>query len=78
MSEQFINLTLDNLDSEHLCCAISDKKHQCGVDVKKEKFLLNMLRLKKHGSPFVGMTICISIAFGYLVPSKGRDMQKHY
>lgn len=34
MSE-FKNITLDNLDSEHLCCAIADKKHQCGVDIKK-------------------------------------------
>jgi len=25
MSEQFINLTIDNIDKEHLCCAISDK-----------------------------------------------------
>lgn len=36
MSDQFINLTLDNLESEHICCAISDKKHQCGVDFKKQ------------------------------------------
>lgn len=36
MSESFINITLDNLDSEHLCCAISDKKHQCGVLSKKQ------------------------------------------
>ena len=36
MSEQFINITLDNLNSEHLCCAIADKKHQCGVDAKKQ------------------------------------------
>ena len=43
MNEQFINLTLDNLDSEHLCCAISDKKHQCGVAVKK-KWLKKRLR----------------------------------
>lgn len=35
MENKYINLTLDNLESEHLCCAISDKKHQCGVDVKK-------------------------------------------
>ena len=35
MSNQFINLTLDNLNSEHVCCAISDKKHQCGVSNKK-------------------------------------------
>ena len=31
----FINLTPENLAKEHLCCAIGDKKHQIGVDVKK-------------------------------------------
>lgn len=31
----YINLTLENLDKEHLCCAISDKKHQLGVESKK-------------------------------------------
>lgn len=35
MGSEYINLTVDNLDCEHLCCAIADKKHQCGVDVKK-------------------------------------------
>lgn len=35
VGEQFINITLENLDSEHLCCAIADKKHQCGVGAKK-------------------------------------------
>ena len=35
MSEQFINLTDNNIDREHLCCAISDKKHQAGVSAKK-------------------------------------------
>lgn len=35
MSE-WIDLTLENLDKEHLCCAISDKKHQCGVDGKRD------------------------------------------
>ena len=35
MSEQFINLTENNIDQEHLCCAISDKKHQAGVSAKK-------------------------------------------
>lgn len=29
-------MTMDNLEKEHICCAIADKKHQCGVDVKKE------------------------------------------
>lgn len=32
----YINLTSDNIENEHLCCAISDKKHQEGVDLKKE------------------------------------------
>lgn len=36
MSEEFINITLENLESEHLCCAIADKKHQCGVEAKKQ------------------------------------------
>ena len=31
----FINLAEENLQNEHLCCAISDKKHQCGVDFKR-------------------------------------------
>lgn len=35
MSEQFKSITLNNIDEEHLCCAISDKKHQCGVNTKK-------------------------------------------
>ena len=36
MTETFINITVDNLDKEHLCCAISDKKHQAGVITKKQ------------------------------------------
>ena len=33
---EFINLTVDNIDEEHICCAIGDPKHQDGVDRKKE------------------------------------------
>ena len=36
MDGQFLNITLDNIDEEHLCCAISDKKHAAGLDVKKQ------------------------------------------
>lgn len=32
----FTTITVNNLEQEHLCCAISDKKHQLGVDIKKE------------------------------------------
>lgn len=36
MEHTFINLTVDNVDKEHVCCAISDKKHQTGVNIKKQ------------------------------------------
>lgn len=34
--DKFIDLNADNLEQEHLCCAISDKKHQLGVEKKKQ------------------------------------------
>ena len=33
---EYINISLDNIDNEHICCAISDKKHERGVKNKKE------------------------------------------
>ena len=36
MADLFKNITCDNIENEHLCCAIADKKHQCGVEVKKQ------------------------------------------
>lgn len=33
---EYINLNLDNIADEHICCAIGDKKHQAGVEAKKE------------------------------------------
>ena len=33
---EYINLTLENIDEEHICCAIGDPKHKNGVDNKKE------------------------------------------
>lgn len=33
---EYINLDLNNIDNEHICCAIGDPKHQVGVDKKKE------------------------------------------
>lgn len=32
---EYINLNLENIDTEHICCAIGDPKHQNGVDNKK-------------------------------------------
>lgn len=33
---KYLNLTLENIDDEHICCAIGDKKHQVGVEKKKK------------------------------------------
>jgi len=33
---EYINLSLENIKNEHICCAIGDPKHQIGVDKKKE------------------------------------------
>ena len=33
---EYINLNLENIDNEHICCAIGDPKHQIGVNKKKE------------------------------------------
>lgn len=33
---EYINLDLENIEKEHICCAIGDKKHKEGVDCKKE------------------------------------------
>ena len=33
---EYINLNLENIDKEHICCAIGDPKHQYGVESKKE------------------------------------------
>lgn len=35
MSDTYVNLNAGNLASEHLCCAIADKKHQPGVEAKR-------------------------------------------
>ena len=33
---EYLNLTEENIEKEHICCAIGDQKHQEGVDHKKE------------------------------------------
>ena len=33
---EYVNLTLENIEKEHICCAIGDKKHAVGVERKKE------------------------------------------
>ena len=36
MEDQFLNLTEENLDREHLCCIIRSKKPHPGVEAKRE------------------------------------------
>ena len=33
---EYINLDIENISDEHICCAIGDPKHQIGVEAKKE------------------------------------------
>jgi len=59
MGCDFINLTSGNLAGEHICCAIADRKHQNGVDIKKA-WLFDRLReghtfrkLNERGKVFI-------------------------
>lgn len=36
MNTDFINLTAENLDNEHLCCIIRSKKPHEGIDAKRQ------------------------------------------
>ena len=36
MDEQFINLSLENLSEQHLCCIIRSKKPHPGVEAKRQ------------------------------------------
>lgn len=33
---EYITITNENIEKEHICCAIGDKKHQAGVNSKKD------------------------------------------
>lgn len=44
---EYINLTLENIDEVHICCAIGDKKHQVGVDSQKKCLLIEKMKLKR-------------------------------
>lgn len=44
---QYINLTLENIEKEHICCAIGDKKHQAGVTQKKE-WIKNKIKMDMY------------------------------
>lgn len=56
---EYLNLTAENIENEHICCAIGDKKHQAGVLEKKE-WLKNRIKeghtfrkLNQQGKVFI-------------------------
>ncbi len=57
--DEYINITLDNIDEEHICCAIGDSKHQTGVNAKKEWLKKRILeghvfrKLNERGKVFI-------------------------
>jgi len=59
MKDEYINLTIENIDAENICCAISDKKHQEGV-LKKKEWLKSQIqdghvfrKLNQNGKVFI-------------------------
>ena len=74
---EYVNLSLENIEEEHICCAIGDPKHQEGVDCKKE-WIKNKLkdghvfRKKQHGFQLTGRIMNIFIAYGLQEVSKVR------
>ena len=59
MNEEFINLTTENLTSEHLCCIIRTRKPHPGVEAKRA-WLLKRLeeghvfrKLNEKGTVFI-------------------------
>ena len=87
---RYINLTIENIDNEHLCCAIGDKKHQQGVRNKKD-WLKERIKeghvfrkLDAQGKIFVeyapleAKIFCIFIAFGLQEVLREMVMQKNF
>ena len=68
---QYINLTLENIEKEHICCAIGDKKHQAGVTQKKE-WIKNKIK-DGHGCLLVEVIMNIFIVYGWQEVLKEKE-----
>lgn len=59
MADRYLTLDCDDLDGQHLCCALGDPKHQAGVDRKKawlrERFAEGLVfrKLDVRGKVFI-------------------------
>ena len=75
MDADFINLTAENLSTEHLCCIIRSKKPHPGVE-KKREWLRDRL---KEGHVFRKLDAKSTVFIEYApletawVPIEGRD-----
>ena len=76
---QYINLTLENIEKEHICCAIGDKKHQAGVTHKKE-WIKNKIKdghvfrkLDARGCLLVEVIMNIFIVYGWQEVLKEKE-----
>ncbi|WP_320633820.1 hypothetical protein [Pyramidobacter porci] len=89
MGGDYVNLTVGNLDAEHACCAIADKKYQDGVAAKKQ-WLKERIReghvfrkLNERGKVFIEyaplesswVPVC-GENYIYLLPVGGRLIQR--
>ena len=78
---EYIKVTNENIEKEHICCAISNN-NDIQVSSKKvqkeESVLLNISLLKMHGIRFQQMDICILIVCGLRVRLKGMVIHQIY
>lgn len=70
--EEYINITLDNIDQEHICCAISDKKHSEGVFNKKE--WLKKRITEGHGFLYI---YCLWVSGKFKGQSYGKQLLEY-
>ena len=89
----YIRITKDNIDKEHICCAMSGKNSIVKKEWLKQRFeeglvfigvqsaesvLLNISLLKMHGIQFLQMDICILIVYGLQVRLRGMVIHQIY
>ncbi len=79
----YIRITKENIDKEHICCAMSGKNSIVKKEWLKQRFeeglvfigvqsaesvLLNIFLQKMHGCPLMQTDIYILTAYGFPVP----------
>ena len=82
---EYIRVTKENIENEHICCAISSNKDIQVISKKnwlKERFVENALssifRQKMHGIQSMQMAICILTVCGWLVLSRAMVIRMIY